>query len=283
MNENNNTTPRSFTKISTETDSAIFFSANAMLSVRFIDADALTIMIRPAVYNESGQRKFPKKDGPDAIKYSIRLRRDQVAAWLEKIETGFVPKFVEYVDSFIDDPTFNKTCSRGIMVYGKESNRIVDIFSGQPTEKGYEPSLRIISDLNSENIAGTIIEYKFESAPVITDYNPATGEFQLSNTYPQLIIFKRVLNAFIEASTFGTSHAINMAFRERLSNITENVNQLCIKNGITPRMPAYLTNQNQPQSATYKPNVNAIAAQAQAPVAMTEMTMNDMLDGGFPY
>ncbi len=280
MNENNNSTPRNFTKISTETDSAIFFSSNAMMTVRFIDADALAIYIRPVVYNEAGQRKFPKKDGPDAIKYSVRLKRDQVESLIEKLEDSFIPKFAEYVESFIEDPTFNKTCSRGIMVYGKESNRILDIFSGQPTEKGYEPSVRIISDLNSENVAGTIVEYKFTTSPVICDYNASTGEFQICNTYPQLMIFKKVLNAFIEASTYGSSHAVNMAFKERLSNITENINQLCIKNGITPKMPAYMSNT---QGTSYnKPNASTIAAQAQTPVAMTEMSMTDMLDN-FPY
>ena len=270
----NNNLPAGYTKRSIETDAISFFNADMMLQIRFLDRTSLSISFRPLIYNESGARKFPKKEGEEAFYYNVILRRDDATTLSERIEKYFVPKFSEYVDNLIADPTFGKTVSTGIMLSSTDANktRVLDIYSGKPTPNGYEPSLRLISEINSERIGSRIVEYKFGSGFVIDEYTPETGEFKLSApVFPQLILFKRVLDAFIWACTSSSSHDVSVRFQQRLKDLTDTVDQVAIKSGITPKHTTF--------GYTEKKESSPLTPVA-APVAeMREMSLESIMSG----
>lgn len=277
MNTNNNNPalPAGYTKRSVDTDSMSFFGNDMMLQIRFLDRTFLSLTFRPLQYDESGQRRFPKKEGEDSKYYNVSIRKEDAALLADRIEKYFIPTFSEYVDRRIEDPSFNKTITTGIVLEGKQL-RIVDITSGIPGPNGYEPALRLISDIDSNRIGKHITEFKFDFGHIIDDYNPGTGEYKLSApVYPQLILFKKVIDAFIFAASAATSHDVTMRFQQRLKDLSDTLDQVAIKNGVTPKHSTFGYTEKKEATSPFTP--------AAAPATeMKEVSLEALIDSS-PY
>lgn len=274
MNTNTNNLPAGYTKRSIDTDAISFFSADMMLQIRFLDRTSLSIAFRPLQLDDSGARKFPKKEGDESFAYNIILKRDDAITLSDRIEKYFVPKFAEYVENRIADPSFDKETSTGIMMVTPSNGktRVLDIYSGKPGANGYEPKLRLISEINNDRIATKVVEFTFGTGMVIDDYAPETGEFKLASpVFPQLILFKRVLDAFAWACTSSASHDVTVRFQQRLKDLTDTIDQVAIKNGVTPKHTTF--------GYTEKKETSLFAPVA-APVAdMKEMSLESIMSG----
>lgn len=272
-NTNNSSLPAGYTKRSIDTDAISFFSSDMMLQIRFLDRTSLSISFRPVQYDESGARKFPKKEGDETSNYNVILKRDDAVTLSDRIERYFIPKFTEYVDNYIADSSFDRSISTGIMMTSQAGKtRVFDICSGKPGANGYEPKLRLISDISNERIAGKVVEYKFGTGMVIDDYAPDTGEFKLAApVFPQLILFKRVLDAFAWACTSSSSHDVTVRFQQRLRDLTDTVDQIAVKNGVTPKHTTF--------GYTEKKETSIFAPVAAPAAEMKEMSLDSIMNG----
>lgn len=275
MNTNNtNQLPAGYTKRSIDTDAISFFSENMMLQIRFLDRTSLSIMFRPLQYDESGARKFPKKEGDESPMYNVILKRDDAVSLSERIEKYFIPTFVEYVDNYIADQSFDRVITTGVMLTSSFNGktRVLDLCSGKPGANGYEPRLRLISEINNDRIASHVVEFKFGTGMVIDDYTPETGEFKLSAPiFPQLILFKRVLDAFAWACTSSASHDVTVRFQQKLRDLTDTVDQIAVKNGVTPKHTTFGYTEKK-ESSPFTPAPTAVAE-------MKEMSLESIMSG----
>jgi hypothetical protein len=272
MNINNNNSsslPAGYTRRSIDTDTISFFNNDMMMQTRFLDRTSLSITFRPVQYID-GQRKFPKKEGEEANNFNVILNKENAITLSERINNYFIPKFSSLVDRLIEDPNSNPgTISTGVIIEGKTA-KVLDITSGAPTQNGYVPTLRLVCGIGQNRVGSSIVEFKFDSGRVIDEYSPTTGEFQLNApVFPQLILFKRLLEGFIWSLTSSASHDVNVMFKTRLKDLTDTVNQTAIKNGITPIHTTYGYTERK-DAAPFAP--------AAAPVAeMRELSFNELM------
>ena len=275
MNVNNSPAlPAGYTKRSIETDSISFFGEDMMLQVKFLDRLFLSLTFRPLQYDSAGNRKFPKKDGEEGKYYYVTLNKDDAMSFVDRLERLFIPKFGECVERRIEDPTFNGSISTGIMLSAK-SCRVLDIASGKPGENGYEPRLRLISEIDGNCMSKHLVEFKFGSGRVIDDYDPSTGEYKLSSpVYPQILIFKKLLEAFIFATTASAAHDITVKFQQKIRDMNDTIDQIAIKNDITPKHTTFGYTEKAAASSPFVPAI--------APAEMKEVALEDML-GNSPY
>ena len=217
-------------KTEVSTNSVSFFGPNSMLLTKYGERN-LTVSFRDAVYGEDGKRTFPRPSDGDE-KNSCYLTKESVASFINKMDEYWIPTFGEYINNWIADPSFNKEVSFAIPV-NKELNKLLEISSGIPGKSGYSPVLRLHFDVGSNRIPRESKIYTFISAPVFINYRPETGDYErLDITYPQLLIFYKVLTEYIRAICMGSAHSVEMRYHNEKKTVKDRINQIAVKNGI---------------------------------------------------
>lgn len=212
------------------TNSVSFFGKESMLLTKYSERN-LTISFRNAVFGEDGKRTFPRPDGGDE-KNSCYLSKESVATLIQKMEEFWIPTFKEYVDNWMTDNSFNKEVSIAVPV-NKELNKFLELTSGIPGNSGYNPQLRLHFDVGSDRIPRESKVFTFDISPIFINYRPEKGEYErLDMTYPQLLIFYKVLTEYIRCLCMGTCQSTEVRYGKDFKNIKNTINQIAIKNGI---------------------------------------------------
>lgn len=227
---NGNNSYNSSGRTNISTNSIIMFSDNMMMGCKYGE-NLLTIYFRDAVMDENGKRKFPRPEDGDS-KNSANLTKEAAASLLMHLDETFIPTFEEYVKNLLADPEFNKTIEVGIFV-NKEMTKILDVSSGKPTNVGYKPSVRLHFDIGTDRIPRMSKVFTFSIAPVFINYNPETGDYErVEYSYPQLLIFYKVLEEFVRSQTNSVAHEIETRYYSEKRNMKDTINQIAMKNGI---------------------------------------------------
>ena len=220
-------------KYPVNTNSFTFFSKDSMMRVNFSDS-LLILSIRDAHIDENGKRTFPRPAAGDKSGIAT-LTPSRAAIFLKRIDNVFVPKFNEYLNSYEEDKSFDKMASVAVIL-NKDSTSLLSLTTNRPDAKnGYEPAVQICTNLSAESrIPESVKTFVFdEKIPVVTDYDPTTGAFLTCETdYPQILLFRAILEQFIEASTGAIAHSVNVELKERINTLSATVNQIAASNGI---------------------------------------------------
>lgn len=228
-----------FERYPIQSNSVAFFSTDSMLRANFSDS-LLNFQIRDVVVDENGKRTFPRVQGEKGG-YAT-LTQSRAVIFLKRIKDTFIPKFKEYLNAYEEDKSFDKMVSVGVIL-NKDATSVLSLTSGRPDpKKGYCPSLQICTNLASETrIPETVKTFTFtEKIPVVTDYDPVTGNFATcEDDAPQLIIFIHLLEQFIKAATCAEAHFVNVELREKINDINKIVTQIAESNGIVVPSRSY--------------------------------------------
>lgn len=216
------------------TNSLTFFSNESMLRMNFSDG-LMIISIRDAHIDENGKRTFPRPAAGDKSGIAT-LTPSRAAIFLKRIDNVFIPKFTEYLNEYEADKSFDKMSSVSVIL-NKDSTALLTLTTRRPDAKyGYEPAVQICTNLAADTrIPEKVKTFVFdEKIPVVTDYDPTTGTFvAYENEYPQIMLFRAVIEQFIIASTAAAAHSVNIELKNKISTIGSVVNQLAACNGIT--------------------------------------------------
>lgn len=225
-----------------QSNSYAFFSAESMLRINFSDS-MLNLQIRDAVIDENGKRTYPRVQGEKGGYATVTASR--AAILLKRLKETFIPKFIEYMNSYEEDKSFDKMTSVGVIL-NKDSSSVLVVTSGRPDpKKGYCPSIQICTNLAAETRIPEITKtFAFnEKIPVVVDYDPSTGEFLTCDDEPsQLAMFVTLLEQFVAASSGAQAHFVNVELREKINGIDRIVTQIAESNGITVPTRGYRNN-----------------------------------------
>lgn len=222
-----------FVRRNANTNAFTFFNGDKMLSMSFYN-DFLSISIADKTVDENGRAHYtPKNERVNRL-----FSRENIITLLAAVDTYLVPAMIDYCNSsrggFDDKAVLDlskKSCC--VMAQSRDEVTIVDIHVTINDKNEVKSELRLHFGINSERIAKESKVYEFAKSTLITNYDPASGQCDTMEYPSQFMLFKKLLERFIDAGTHAVSHDIQQALGWQMDNIRNNVNAIAEKNGIS--------------------------------------------------
>jgi hypothetical protein len=168
--------------------------------------DMVNIKIHPAL-DKSKRTEFLVYDWEQAL--STALKIEKIEALIEIIDNDILPAIAKGEDK-----------SKGVPVGG---NSLVMIGTGKGITGSIKPFVSIHKNLSEETHKPEVsMYYEFKSTPVIEDYNPNTGKYELQTVQlSELLLFRKFLESSVFAQSAAEVHSIRYSdrwFRDKLLN-----------------------------------------------------------------
>lgn len=232
-NNNGSTNNGSYARRNINTNSIALFNKNKMLSISFYN-DYISIAFADMMIGEDGSRHFTPKDK----RVSKLMSREQCMALLNAIDYGIYPKIIEYTDNGESgnlSATATVNFNRGVVITksnGAPSIIDINIERAEGQDKAI-CQLRAHFDIGSDKIPTESQVYTFGTTTVVENYNPTTGECQVCEVESQFLLFKHLLEQFVDAGSNAVAHSINQStVGWKIGEIYSTLNAVAEKNGI---------------------------------------------------
>lgn len=265
-----------FVRRNVNTNSFTFFSGDKMLSLSFYN-DFLSISIAERYTDENGRSKFtPKNERINRI-----FSRENIVTLLDSIDRDLVPAMVEYTNNsntgFDDKAVLD--LSKCVMNSSKDEISLADVHITIDSKNDVTTELRLHFGINNERIARESKVYEFARSTLISNYDATTGKCDTVEYNSQFMLFKRLLEQFVDSGAHAVSHDINQSLGYQFDRLNTTVNAIAEKNGIsTGRKYNNMNQSDSPFKETYRMD----AAPSDA-IPMREATSMADLLGDAPY
>lgn len=261
----------------TNTNSMVFFNKNQMMVVGFYN-DYLALSFAEAEADEDGGRHFTPKEK----RVRRLISKEQVANLLDAIDNEIIPKIREYKSGSFSESAMI-TFNRGVVIpLNQEAPSIIDIHI-EGDGKTFTSCLRAHFGIGSDKIPKESVSYPFGTTTRVENYDPKTGECEVTEVDSQFILFKHILEEFIDGTTNAVSHSIaSTTTGWRISETKSMVDSIAEKNGITRQYNRKaFVNANNPFGGSSVSEGPVTDDTFQEPLKMQEASSIDaMLSGG---
>ena len=259
---NNDRSNSGFVRRNANTYSYTFFNKDKMLSMSFYN-DFLSISIADKFVGEDGETHYTPKDK----RATKLLSRENAITLLSALDNDLVPEMAAYNN----DSTANfdskaiLDLSRGVINTGREEVSLIDIHAVMTPGTDAKLELRLHFGIDSNRIARESKVYEFATSTYIENYDAATGNCSVKEYYSQFMLFKKLLEMFVDAGSHAVSHDIQQSLGWMIDRTNNTINAIAEKNGITtgkrynntyqadsPFKEAYRTDQAPTEAITMK-------------------------------
>lgn len=191
----------------------LFSAESHMLRIGFKN-DTLMISIRPKVMGEDGRPRWPK----DGERFSA-LRPWMASALYNQVVAEMLPYVAKKEDypGYITVPT------------NRDNTHLVGI--------GYQAgrvTFNIFNNVGSDCRCSDSMSYTFDTIPVISQYDPTSGKYSVTDAQGQFHVFLLFLNA-ASIDLFGApAHGAKVGTYYNMSQIVAYIRAIAAKMGVTP-------------------------------------------------
>jgi hypothetical protein len=167
--------------------------------------DMISIKIHPAL--EKSQQSDSKRFNYEEV-VSTAITLEKAVTLLSKLESDIIPAYG------------SESKFRGVPVGG---DSLIGIGTRMNDDGSYTSYLGIFKALDENTKKPDVaIFYEFKAGYTVDDYNPSTGEFNVTQNVPgELMLFASALRASVAALTNANAHStrtVDKWFRDKLTN-----------------------------------------------------------------
>lgn len=210
-----------FEQVHTTTNGLTLFSGDVCLRLSLYDQSLSLSFCNAVTDSASGKRKFPKESAVNVL-----LTTERVAA-LYSIITHRTASALETGMQRSDSITCNRSGSTMLTV-----------------EVTPEKMIHLIcyAEIGENRIPKKIIRFTFQDITPILGFNPQTGDFTADEKpiRAQFILFMKVLEGFLTASSYADAHSIKYTDRYSDRRLMSSIGAIASKLGVAaPSAPFY--------------------------------------------
>lgn len=204
-----------FVQLHTSTNGMTFFGKDGvMLKVNFYDDCVSLQFLLPVMDENEGKRKYPKENRPNFI-----LTKERVSGWVDLLQNNFLSALASG-KSYAGGPFINNSKTSLVdVVYKPEENEIC---------------LRYCVDIDENRIPKKVYEFEFQKLVNIENYDPTSGEFSVSESHAQFLLFYKALDMFCNSITMAQAHADKFCKEYYNTRLTKQIADFAYKMGLKP-------------------------------------------------
>lgn len=228
----------------------LFGSDGNLLITSYLD-NMINIQIAFPSEGEEGKKTYPKDN-----RVPIMLKKEAVQELSHVIMNDIIPAYAKGEENI----------SYGIfLTYKKDSVLMIEC-------KNDVFKLIYYWNINTERIPGGSAEFSFQKSPIIKQYDPSTGDFELEDIQSQFYCFAHmVVNFESIISTNAVSHGAKMGNAWTADQEMMHLKSIASKLGVSPIGASYREKENSENPfGMNKTSVNENSGYAAIP--MTETT-----------
>lgn len=221
-----------FVRRNVNTYSYTFFNKDKMLQLSFYN-DFLSISIADKFVDENGKSHYTPKDK----RVNRLLSRENAITLLASIDNELIPDMVKYTNNEAEfgekfDEKAILNLSRGVVNTTRDDVTLMDIHVTMDPEVE-KIELRLHFGIDGNRIARESKVYEFATTTYVQDYDATTGKCELKHYFSQFMLFKRLLELFVDAGAHAISHDIQQSLGWQFDRTNTTINAIAEKNGIS--------------------------------------------------